>query len=230
MKAKITVSKPYIKQVNSDVLGKSVRLCAMVTMKNPNTKKIETKECFFEFETSYKKYLCPERSDAFVTGLLSTAMEQGMDIEFSAPISERLYYQLCTYYIPMVAENNRNYPMHKIQLIGPYDNTPIKNSGAVATGCSGGVDSFCTILKHNEKCIAKDFRLTHLVYSSSGVERNEEERLKDDFKKNVNHIKQIAKDCHLDIVPCYNNLYHVLYNYFWIGGLRIAKIIHHLLC
>ena len=68
-------------------------------MINPNTNKKETKECYFEFEPEYSKFLCDERSDAFVTGLLTTAMENNMDIEFEAPISEQLYYQLMTYYI-----------------------------------------------------------------------------------------------------------------------------------
>ena len=131
MKEKIIISKPYIKDVKSEIFDNAVRLCANVTMKNPNTNKLETKECYFEFEKDYKKYICDERSDAFVSGLLMTAMENNMDIEYENPISEKLYYQLTTYYIPMIAKYNSTYPMHFIKLIGPYTNIPIQNEKAV---------------------------------------------------------------------------------------------------
>ena len=170
MRKIIKIGKPYIKECNNSyVFGKSVLLCADVTMENPNNKKTETKECYFEFDKKYKNYLCDVRSDAFVMGLLTTAMENDMDIEFESPLSERLYYQLTTYYIPMVAKNNSNYPMYNIKIIGPTDNTVISNMKAVATGCSGGVDSFYTIAKHSSNDIPKSFKITHIIYSSSGT-------------------------------------------------------------
>ena len=208
MKNKIKIGKPYVKEIDSDVLGKAVRLCAQITMENPNTKKNETKECYFEFEKRYKKYLCPERSDAFVMGLLSTAMENNMDIEFDAPISERLYYQLTNYYIPMISLNNKDYPLYNIKLIGPYDNTVIKNEGAVATGCSGGVDSFYTMLHHSEKCNTKSNKLTHIVYNSNATEDIDEDRQKRNYKEKLIQINQIAKECKLDTIACFNNLYN----------------------
>ena len=208
MKNKIKIGKPYVKEIDSDVLGKAVRLCAQITMENPNTKKNETKECYFEFEKRYKEYLCSERSDAFVMGLLSTAMENNMDIEFDAPISERLYYQLTNYYIPMISLNNKDYPLYNIKLIGPYDNTVIKNEGAVATGCSGGVDSFYTMLHHSEKCNTKSNKLTHIVYNSNATEDIDEDRLKRNYKEKLIQINQIAKECKLDTIACFNNLYN----------------------
>lgn len=206
MKKTIKIGKPYIKKVDSDIFGKAVRLCAEVTMINPNTGKRETKECYFEFEKNYENYICDERSDAFVMGLLSSAMENGMDIEFEAPISEQLYYQLTTYYIPMVAKYNATYPMHFIKLIGQLDNSKISNKGAVATGCSGGVDSFYTIARHSKDNISKSYQLTHLVYNSSCTSDGIEERIKKNFMNNFLEIKNIAKDCDLKLIACYNNL------------------------
>ncbi len=207
MRNKIVISKPYIQECESEIFGDAVRLCANITMLDPNTHIEKTKECYFEFDENYKKYLCPERSDAFVMGLLSSAMELDMDIEFEAPISERLYYQLTTYYIPMVAKYNSSYPMNNIRLFGSYDDRQIKNEKAVATGCSGGVDTFYTIAKHLSKDIPESNKITHIVYSSSGTSDFNKERVKNEYKKNITSILNIAKDCNLEAICCFNNLF-----------------------
>lgn len=207
MRNKIIISKPYIKKCDSDVFKNAVRISANVKMINPNNNLMETKECYFEFEQKYEQYICVERSDAFVMGLLITAMENNMDIEFESPISERLYYQLVVYYIPMLSKYNYKYPLYNINLIGRFDGTPIKNIGAVATGCSGGVDSFYTISLHGSNCKYNNEKLTHLVFSSSGTSDIVEERIKNFFKKNLDYVNKIATDCNLETIACYNNLY-----------------------
>ena len=176
-------------------------------MQNPNTDRIEKKVCYFEFDAKYKEFITAERSDAFVMGLLVSAMENGYDIEYEKPISERLYYQLMTYFVPMISKYNKSYPIYNIKLLGPVSNENIKNIGAVATGCSGGVDSFYTIKRHSDGNVNKEYKLTHLVYSSSGTEDTNEPRIIQNFKKNISVIDKIAKDCNLDLISCYNNLF-----------------------
>lgn len=207
MKNKIIISKPYIKECDSNIFGKAVRLCAKITMINPNSQKKETKECFFEFEKKYREYLVDSRSDAFVMGLLTTAMENNNDIEFEAPISERLFYQLTNYYIPMVSKYNMNYPLNDIKLIGSTDDAVITNKSAVATGCSGGVDSFYTIYKHSKCENCKNNKITHLVFSSSGSDVFDAKKLKKSYIQNYKKIDKISKDSELELIACYNNLY-----------------------
>lgn len=207
MKNKIIIGRPGIKKVDSEVFGESARLCADVTMINPNTGKKETKECYFDFDLKYEKYLTIERSDAFIMGLLTSAMENNADIEFEVPISEELYYTMTTQYIPLIAKFNSKYPMHNISLIGPHSNSIIKNVGGVATGCSGGVDSFYTISKFNSDYEIKNRRLTHLVLSSIGTGDDSRDRIIKTFKENINYINQIASDSELDLIACFTNLY-----------------------
>lgn len=207
---KILISKPYIKKSNSGLFGPSARLCAMVTMYSPNTGKLEERECFFEFEERYEQYLCAERSDAFVLGLLTCALETGSDIEYTEPISERLYYQLTEHYIPMLAKYNVSFPIYSIRLIGESDKSAIQNEGAVSTGCSGGVDSFYTIKKHLGDDIMETNRLTHLVCSSSGTLDYDERRIENTYKRIMSLVKDIAKECGLDYIWCFNNL-HTFY-------------------
>ena len=107
----------------------------------------------------------------------------------------------------MISKYNADYPMHNIKLIGPLDNSSIKNEKAVATGCSGGVDSFYTIAKHLSKDVPNTNKLTHIVYSSSGTSDVNDKRIKDEYKRNIPTISNIAKDCNLESIFCFNNLY-----------------------
>ena len=88
-------------------------------MTNPNTGVNETCPLYFDFEQRYEEYLCPERSDAFVMGLLSSAMETGCDIEFETPMTDRLFYQMNDDYLPMMAKYHANFPLYDIRLLGP---------------------------------------------------------------------------------------------------------------
>ena len=207
MRDSIKIGKIKAEKVKSKVFDSAIKLCADITMKNPNTGVLEKKECFFEFDDKYEKYLVAERSDAFVAGLLVTALENNLDIEFENPISERLYYQLTTYFIPMISKYNSKYPLYNISLKGNKDNSIIPNKNKVATVCSGGVDSFYTMIKHGRDYEIESKRLTHIVYSSSGTDETLEEVVIKNYKHNMSHIERIAKECNLELISCYNNLY-----------------------
>lgn len=73
----IQIGRPYIEQA-----GKNFRLTADVVMDQ------ETKKWWFEVPAEYKQYLCTERSDAFLIGILPLAMRFGEDISLDAPVTE----------------------------------------------------------------------------------------------------------------------------------------------
>ena len=206
MRKKIIIGKPYITEGKSDLFGTSAKLCAEIQIENPLTHQKVKKVCYFETEVKYKKYLCDERSDAFITALLSSAMENNYDIEFTAPMSARLYYGLTTYYIPIVSKHNAKFPLHNISLLGPTDSTPIKNKGAVVTGCSGGVDSFYTIARHQHGKVPAGMKLTHILYNSVGMPQKDEKVLRQIFKDTSKEMREIANDCKIDYVPFFNNI------------------------
>ncbi len=211
MNKSILIRKPEIKNIDSVFFAKASRLSAVIDYIDENEHPISSKECYFDFSSDYEKYIEIERSDAFVIGLLSFAMESGYDIKFETPISRRLYYQLSNYYIPMISRFNEKYPMHNIALNGPVIDIKVENEGAVATGCSGGVDSFYTIVKYgNPDAAGKN--LTHLICSSSGTLDHNVERINKSFYKIFEYVKSIGKDAGLPVVGCYNNLYE-FYNY-----------------
>ena len=81
--AKIIISYPHIITHNS-----LHRLLCSITIVG------EKSELWVSVEDKYSQYLCSERSDAFLIGLLPVAMRRGLDIVCEAPVSEKLLFQL----------------------------------------------------------------------------------------------------------------------------------------
>src|SRR5690625_424761 len=59
---------------------------------------------WYEVDKKYKAFLSPERSDAFVVGLLYLALQKGVDIKVEHCMSKRLNYSLNKYLIPLLAQ------------------------------------------------------------------------------------------------------------------------------
>lgn len=89
----ITIHRPDFSQ-----RGEYARIQSLVDIDgNRNT-------IWFEVRREYGEYLCWERSDAFVIGLLNYAMRNGHDITCEAPMGEDLHYQITTYLIEAIAK------------------------------------------------------------------------------------------------------------------------------
>lgn len=108
---------------------------------------------WFSVDPQYSKYLCSERSNAFITAFFWYAMVTGSDISFEAPVSKRLHDGLTKKLMPAL-EAGGSPP---IGLSGPVTDEPVECAGGVGAAMSGGVDSFYTL--HNYRS-----SLTHLTY------------------------------------------------------------------
>ena len=124
----------------------------------------EKRNVWFEVEKEYEQYLCFERSDAFLIGLLSWAMRSGHDIECSIPVTDELLYNIEEYLIPSLTKYSQ--ALNKIK-IEAQTLPAIDNMGMVATGCSCGVDSFHSIL-NNINSKYSFCKLTHLCLNNVG--------------------------------------------------------------
>lgn len=125
----------------------------------------EIRNIWFEVEKEYEQYLCYERSDAFLIGLLSWAMRLNHDIECVAPVNEELLYNITTYVIPSLTKYGKK--LYNIKITAPLDNSSFDTAKAVGTGCSCGVDSFHAIL-NNLNSKYSDCKLTHLCLNNVG--------------------------------------------------------------
>lgn len=126
----------------------------------------ETKNVWFEVDREYEQYLCTERSDAYVIGLLNWAMRAHHDMTCEAPISEELLFSLNEYLIPALAKYAPGFRAVKIN--APLAGESLPNAGAVGTGLSCGIDSLHAILKQQHSCYPQH-NLTHLCINNVGA-------------------------------------------------------------
>lgn len=176
--------------------GSEVRLMAEIELRG----KKET--IWFSVDEKYGKYLVDDRVDAFVIGVLTTAMKEGSDIVCEAPVSRKLLYQLRHYLIPVLASNLPNYKSVELNAV-PTD-VELSCAGAVATGWTGGVDSMFTLMKtiHAEETSR---RLTHLMIANNGALESDDNTamLKMLVEKAENGI---AAEMGLDVIGIGSNL------------------------
>ena len=167
------VSSPKIEQHSNG----RVRLCSDISCKGRWSGKsvyarkfwadldapAEVKSVYFETDKNFADFLCHERSDAFLVGLLPWAMRTGQDIECESPVTEGLLHNINNMLIPALAKHDPR--LHRIKVTAPTDNTSLAGK-EVGTGLSLGVDSFYTV----HEMLNSDYKvskLTHLMYTSS---------------------------------------------------------------
>lgn len=200
----ITIKKPYVYHIAGD----KVRLAAQIADGNGE------KELYFEVEEKYGSYLVEENTDAFVFSLLYYCMHNQQNIVCEAPMTERLYYQLTNYFIPIMSCND---PMlAKINVKAELICWNTADSKLKARGCSvsGGVDSFYTIIKHMN-CLEENYRLSHLVIGNVfGRYEKEEEKNRERYRKLLEKNQIIAKEMELPLVSIYTNIYEWFYPHY----------------
>ncbi len=194
-KGVIKIGKPYVKHFDDK---KTACLCAEVEYKG------ETRTLYYETDEKYAKYYCYERSDAFVVGLLHSAMFNDENIICETPITEQLYFQLSTYYIPIVAENMPD--LNEIEIIAERADEIPCEGGAVATGNSGGVDSFYTLLKYSQEGYG-NYKLTHSMFNNISTNDNVEERIRKLFDRDKVDKDITARELGLEPIWLFSNLY-----------------------
>ncbi len=190
---KIIIGKPYVE----DYLEDRARLCAEVTIK-------EKKVLYFEVDKEYKKYLCKDRQDAFLLGLLHSAMFDDLDIECEGVISEQLLFQLNTYYIPIISERMKD--LHFISVSAKTTNELVKTENGVGTGLSGGIDSLYTTIKYSNENMGAN-KLTHLLFNNIFTADVDDNRIREQHNKDVIEKKEIATKMGLSFIDVYSNLY-----------------------
>ena len=140
------------------------------------------KNVFFEVDKQYRDFLCCERCDAIVIGLLNYAMRNNLHFQSDIPMTEQLHYNIKNILIPALAKSDSR--MHFISLDIPTA-PALDNAGAVGTGISGGIDSFYTVLS-NTNTEYKSFNLTHLFINNVGA-------FNDCYKKSgAENVKKIS--------------------------------------
>ncbi len=120
---------------------------------------------WLEVDSRFEKYLCVERGDAFLCGVLHYAMCHGHDIKSEAPIGEFLYYQLETDLIFALVRNSEK--LYATKIVAEIDSSEMKNAGGVGTGISCGVDSLHVLAEQGSTRFPKH-KLNYLTFFNVG--------------------------------------------------------------
>ncbi len=162
----------------------------------------KVEEVWFEVEKEYEQYLCADRVDAFVIGLLSWAMRNGEDIVCEAPMTEMLLYNIEKFLLPSVTPN-----AHKLYCptISADTIECIKDTaGAVGTGASCGIDSFHTIMNHlNSKF--ESMNLTHLYLNNVGAYKRADEDQQVRMSV-IQRAQEVSKELNLKLIVTDSNI------------------------
>ncbi|MDQ0255357.1 hypothetical protein J2S74_002739 [Evansella vedderi] len=160
---------------------------------------------WYEVEEKYGDFLTTERADAFVVGLLWLAIKKVQNIEVVAPISERLYFTLNNYLIPVLSKQygKKTIKIRCSELAGQ----PVGNTGAVGTGLSCGIDSFSTICDHLHSEF-QNYNITHFTFFNVGSHGGK--RAQKLFTRRANNSRACANELGKELITIDSNISKVL--------------------
>lgn len=151
---------------------------------------------WFEVDEVYAKYLCYERIDAYVLGLLRYANLYNHDIQSEVPMTQAIYENLTQQFLPAFykvnnyTRDNKNGKGFSSTIICPVapEVERLTNDQFIGAGVSCGVDSLHVFALHPE--------ITHgCVWNVHGVSYNETKEKRDKGWENlVSQAHDIMKD------------------------------------
>jgi len=191
----IHISQPYLYDADD-----RSRVASQITIDG------KTEEVWFDVDKRYREYLCFERVDAFVLGVLFVAMQKNEDIICDGPIGDYLYYQLMAEFIPAVCSGSSR--MHCISIKAQIASDKLPNKGAVGTGISCGADSLCT-LAQKAHFHTESHAITHLTFFNVGA-NGENEKAQKLFHSRKQRAIDFCRDYGYELVICDSNIMNIV--------------------
>jgi len=174
-----------------------------------------TRELWFAVDKKYEEYTVHETLDAFLMGLFIHAMELNEDIYLEAPVSEKLFYNLTNNIIKLYSLLDKDFNIINIH---PKELTDIEmNPGGknVATGFSGGIDSFSLLGDYYFNDLkTPNYKITHLIYNNVGAHGKNANIF---FDKRFDFLKKFGEEINLPFIKIDSNLYEILDSSFMLS-------------
>ena len=165
----------------------------------------ESQELYYSLRPEYASWFSTDRCDGFVVGLLFQAMERNENIKVDGPLSSRLYHSLRSFFIPMMA---KAFPdLHPIEILASdLIDDPAKGTG-VATGFSGGIDSFAAVIQHHVQETSPSHRISHFLFHNVGSHGHRDaEESRRTFRLRYQIALPFAQEIGIPLVPIDSNL------------------------
>lgn len=169
------------------------------------------KYLWYTIPRKYKQFVTTEKLDGFLVGLLPLAMRLGEDIEVKGAVSEKLYFNLTQSYMKLLTIVIPGLRTVKIKIQEANDGTNISCKGAVVTGFSAGVDSFCVIHDHYLNAFSEPHKVTHFVFNNVGSHGEwDSKKAKELFNQRYDAIKGYPQELGVDFIKIDSNLSDLL--------------------
>lgn len=163
---------------------------------------------WYEIEAEYSEWFSHDRMDGFVVAILLQAMRLGTNIVAEGPMSLRLLRNLTTYFIPMMA---KAFPeLHLIEVLPATTIADPTGASGVASGFSGGVDSFSAIVDHLESEAEEAYRIDHLLFFNVGSHGDQDfKKARDLFRERYDLLKQFPASRGVPFVAIDTNVHEI---------------------
>lgn len=165
-----------------------------------------SKEVYFSVEEKYGEYLCYERGDAYLIGLLNLAMRERCNIHSEVPFTAELVHQVQTELIPALCKYSKT--LFSPSITGTLTNAPLPSAQKIATGCSCGIDSLHSIKKLTETREGI-FKPDYLVINNVGAYSYMGETSTTRYDSNVENAKLFAKEYGAPLIITNSNFANV---------------------
>ena len=157
--------------------------------------------------------LVSESSDAALVGLLIPSMAKGEDIQIEGTVSDRLWCNL-----PRLQRLLQHLmpSLHKVAVRAAAVSDGLEcRAAGVATGFSGGIDSYSVLADNHFSFRSENFRLSHLLFNDVGSHGRGGEG---QFRERYERLLPVAKNIGLPLVMVNSNLAS-----FYEKGLRFQQ-------
>ena len=193
---------------------------------------------WYQVEEEYGDFLCVDRNDGFLVGILHYAMATGQDIQSEHPISSRLLFNLNYILIPTLCNPYSGFK--RIFIHAKEIKEPCQTKGEVGAGMSCGVDSLHTIHSLSADYIGQEYKLTFLTFIDTGashyvphIDKNSPLEIinaeADKIHRNkMKRAEEVAKELNMNLVEIRSNISDVYQGMF--SQTNIYRNISAILC
>lgn len=165
----------------------------------------DTHNLTYSIPLEYADWFATDRCDGFVVGLLFQAMERKEDIVVEGPLSSLLFHSLQGFYIPMMAQAFPN--LHPINIVPSFLTDEPAGGRGVATGFSGGIDSFATVIQHLVQENSANYKISHFLFHNTGSHGSgNPEAGRRLFWQRYEMMQPFAREVGIPIIPVDSNL------------------------
>lgn len=181
--------------------------------------------CFFETPEEFGGLVDETASDAFLLAFLMPAMVAGEDLHIGGKASELLLCNLNETVIPILNCFNPLYRKIQVDAAEPVART-LPGGRGVATGFSGGVDSFACLYEHFGRPVFPSRKLTHLFFfnvGAHGMARTDKElaAVEQVFRARYEEKRAIAAELGLPLIPVNSNVH----SFYPVGHLESCSLV-----